>query len=137
MTASIFSIPETELGAALLASVPRKVVIWLDRLAVDLSVPGNFNRLSWDFSDPNDGWLTLSPEQSDREHESTTIRYTGDPTAPTSAVGNDPRFAAIELNLEFFTAFEARVYSELQFLEAIEIAKVEQDARYHNPPDED
>lgn len=105
-----FYAPETQLGQQLLASIPKKLVAWLNFLAVDITKPGRYGHLTWDFGNLDDMSITLHGEYF---FEITDIKHT-----PSGTECSDPRVINIEQNLNWFVQLEHDIYQEMSKLEA-------------------
>lgn len=103
--------PKDDLSAQLLKSIPRKVAAWLDNLDEDLSVPGDFGQLRWNFGTEN-GTIIYGEGE-----DSIQIWWTGAVVDPSEVVGSDKRFENIVDNLDFFVEVEKLIYGELEKLQ--------------------
>lgn len=101
----------TPLSQQLASSIPRKVYSWLESLGEDLSRPGCFGWLDWDFSIES-GKLTL--DRSFWEEESLVLTWEGDALNAINIACSDSRIEDVGLNLEWFTELEEQIYNELQ-----------------------
>jgi hypothetical protein len=112
--------PHNDLSKQLFASIPKKAFTWLESLGEDLSVPGGYGRLNWEFA-PEGGRLQL--DQTEYEAPPIIIEWEGEPANITKIAGSDPRFAFIDLNLKWFADIEQKIYDEIEALqEQIQLA---------------
>ena len=97
--------PNDDISSMLLKSIPRKAFQWLTQLQQDTSVRGQFDGLSWNFSE---SCGTLSYTGTDL---SLSISWDGHPDDIQSISGSDDRCCDIANNLEWFTNIEVAIYS--------------------------
>jgi len=104
--------PNDTVSEELLKSIPKKVHFWLQGLLAEMTEPGGYGMLRWNFTDEVS---TIAYGESD--DSVFQLWWEGDSHNPIGLCGNDKRFESIIDNMDFFTLLEENIYSELESLE--------------------
>lgn len=121
--------PKDDLSKQLLASIPRKVYLWLVHLSGEkirnehgefeatgeLSTKvGNFGRLSWDFA--GEQQCIIIEEDETGTEETVRIWWCEKAFNPTFVCGTEKWMEDISSNLDQFIQLERRIYDQIEAL---------------------
>lgn len=104
--------PQDPVSEELLKSIPKKVYNWLDGLGEDLTCPGSYQTLSWEFNVDDTSHISV-----DVDGDAITLWWEGDAHNTSSLCSNSRKLEDIPNNIEFFTQLEEEFYSTLESFE--------------------
>jgi hypothetical protein len=123
--------PKDNISRSLLASVPRKVYVWLMHLDAEMKADadgnpeptgrlnrmvGNFGRLAWDFASEQQS-IMIEEDPAGTE-DTIRIWWCDSPTNPNFTCGTEKWMEDISNHLPEFMRFEKRIYDQLEVLAA-------------------
>jgi hypothetical protein len=121
--------PKDAFSKTMLSSIITKVSKWLENMNEDTT--GEYGELQWNYT-PDGGTIIYANESKERfiqiwwdvqikydDNAEETLEHGGDPSGgfTVNICGSDKRFENVTNNLEFFTAVEHSIYSELEQLQ--------------------